>query len=63
MHAAIDEIESALKALGKPSPWSEDIKASDEFLDPLFASYFKRLDLPNLMAKKNFHELAEYVPR
>ena len=62
MQAAIDEIESALKALGKPSPWGVDIKASDEFLDPLFASYFNRLDLPNLMAKKNFYELAEYVP-
>ena len=62
MHAAIDEIESALNALGKPSPWSEDIKASDEFLDPLFATYFKRLDLPNLMAKKNFHELVDCVP-
>ena len=62
MDAAIDEIESALKALGKPSPWSPDIKASDEFLDPLFASYFKRLDLPNLMAKKNFHELVDCVP-
>ena len=62
MDAAIDEIESALKALGRPSPWSEDIKASDEFLDPLFASYFKRLDLPNLMAKKNFHELVACVP-
>ena len=62
MQAAIDEIESALEALGKPSPWSEDIKASDEFLDPLFASYFKRLELPNLMAKKNFYELVVCVP-
>ena len=62
MQTAIDEIESALKALGKPSPWSEDIKASDEFLDPLFASYFKKLELPNLMAKKNFYELVDCVP-
>ena len=36
--------------------------ASDEFLDPLFATYFKKLGLPNLMAKKNLYELAEYVP-
>ena len=62
MREAIAEVESALKALGKPSPWSDDIKASDEFLDPVFASYFKRLDLPNLMAKRNFRELVEYVP-
>ncbi len=63
MRDAIAEVASELKALGRPSPWSEDIKARDEFLAPLFASYFKRLDLPNLMARKDFHELAEYVPQ
>lgn len=63
MREAIAEVESALKELGKPSPWSDDIRASDEFLDPVFASYFKRLDLPNQMAKKNYDELAEYVPK
>ncbi|MXY23804.1 MAG: AAA family ATPase [Acidobacteria bacterium] len=62
MRAAIDEIESALKALGKGSPWSADIKASDDFLTPLFKAYFERLRLPNLMAKKNFHELVRHVP-
>ena len=43
-------------------PWSDDIKASDDFLVPLFESYFGKLGLPNLMAKKNFYELAEHVP-
>ena len=62
MRKSIDEIESALKTLGKGSPWSADIKASDDFLTPLFETYFSTLDLPNLMAKKNFYELAEYVP-
>ena len=62
MRKTIDEIESALKTLGKGSPWSADIKASDDFLTPLFAEYFGKLGLPNLMAKKNFYELADYVP-
>ena len=62
MRTAIDEIESALLTLGKGSPWDADIKASDEFLTPLFETYFSRLGLPNLMAKKNFHVLADYVP-
>lgn len=53
MRKSIDEIESALKTLGKGSPWSADIKASDDFLTPLFETYFSTLDLPNLMAKKN----------
>ena len=62
MRESIDEIESALQTLRKGAPWDADVKASDEFLDPLFRSYFMKLDLPNLMAKKNFHELAVYVP-
>ena len=62
MGQALDEVESALKTLGRGSPWSADIKASDEFLVPLFKSYFETLGLPNLMAKKNFYELAEHVP-
>ena len=62
MREAIAEIEGALKALGKESPWSPDIKASDDFLAPLFHSYFGKLGLPNLMAKKNFYELAAHVP-
>ena len=62
MDDSIDEIESALTSLGKASPWSGDIKASDDFLDPLFGAYFKRRDLPNPMAKKSFYELVEYVP-
>ncbi len=62
MRESIAEIESALKTLGKGSPWDPDVKASDDFLDPLFLSYFGKLGLPNLMAKKNYHELADYVP-
>ena len=62
MSQAIEGVESALNTLGKGSPWSADIKASDDFLIPLFKSYFKTLGLPNLMAKKNFYELAEHIP-
>ncbi|MDE0030339.1 MAG: AAA family ATPase [Deltaproteobacteria bacterium] len=62
MWQAIDQVETALNTLGRGSPWDGDIKASDEFLEPVFKAYFERLGLPNLMAKKNFYELAEYVP-
>ena len=62
MRESIAEVESALKTLGKGSPWDPGIKASDDFLVPLFEAYFRKLGLPNLMAKKNFHELAEHVP-
>jgi len=60
MEAAIDEIEAAITTLGG-SPWSADIKATDEFLDPLFKNFFDRLELPTLLRKADYHELARYV--
>ena len=62
MRSAISEVESALATLGKGSPWGPDLKASDEFLTPLFKSYYDKLGVPNLMAKKSFYELTDYVP-
>ncbi len=62
MREAINEIEKALTTLGKGSPWTPDAKVSDDFLTPLFEAYFRKLDLPNIMAKKQFYELAAYVP-
>lgn len=62
MREAIAEVEAALKTLKQLSPWSPDTKASDDFLVPLFEAYFKRLQLPNLMGKTDFHHLAELVP-
>ena len=62
MREAIGEIESALESLGRGSPWEGSVKASDDFLDPLFRAWFRKLGLPNVMAKKSFHELVEHVP-
>ena len=57
----IAEIQSALETLGRGSPWSPDTKVSDDFLDPLFESFFKKLGLENLMRKTNYHTLVQYV--
>jgi len=62
MRESMRELETALRTLGKGSPWDPQTKVSDDFLTPLFQNYFKRLALPNLMAKKNFYELAFFVP-
>ena len=59
---SVGEIEDALRTLGEAPPWSPDLKVSDKFLTRLFERYFEKLDLPNIMAKKNFHELAHLVP-
>ena len=62
MEEAIEEVTRAMETFGKGSPWDVNTKVSDDFLDPLFRSYFRRLGLYNVMAKKNFHELAYFVP-
>ena len=63
MEAAIAEIERALASLGEASPWSPDIKATDRFLDPLFASYSKRLGMPLCLRKSMYSQLATLMPR
>lgn len=51
-------------ALANPDDrWWREMKASDDFLDRLFESYFARLGLPNLMRKTDYHQLAALVPR
>lgn len=62
MREAIAEISSALEALGKGSAWDKDTKVSDDFLTPLFRSYFGKLGIPDVMQKKRFYDLAKYVP-
>ncbi|MBI2759968.1 MAG: AAA family ATPase [Chloroflexi bacterium] len=36
-------------------------KISDEYLDVIFAEFFKRLALPNLLRKTDYHTLARFV--
>ena len=62
MRESISELEQALMTLGKGSPWDPGTKVSDDFLTPLFQNYFKKLGIPNLMAKRDFHELGYLVP-
>lgn len=62
MAESVTEIEQAFMKLDKGSPWDADVKVSDDFLRPLFSTYFKKLHLPNLMEKKSFYVLAAYVP-
>lgn len=43
--------------------WWRSVKASTDFLDPVFEEFFKRRRLPNLMRKTDYHVLARKVPR
>ena len=62
MRSVIEEVTHSFEVLGKGTPWDPNVKASDDVLKPIFEQYFTQLNLPNLMAKKSFHELVQYVP-
>ncbi len=62
MEERITEIEKARETLGQESPWSPDIKVTDDFLDRLFETFFEKLEMPNLIQKTNYHTLVQYLP-
>lgn len=62
MQAAISEVTAARRTLGQADPFDEQTKASDDCLAPVFRLYFRKLSLPNMMEKTNFHELVRFVP-
>ena len=61
MKHAIEEISKSHETLGKDKPWGPDIKASKDFLKPVFKKYSEQLSLPKIMRKTSFHQLAEYL--
>jgi len=63
MKESIGELSSAARKMRKPDVWSADIKATDDFLDPLFENYYEKLRQKNLLRKTNYHILAGLVPR
>ncbi|PZR75676.1 MAG: AAA family ATPase [Chthoniobacterales bacterium] len=63
MRECIDEVSGALRTLGKPGPWSAEVKASDDFLTPVFELFFQKLELPNLLRKTDYHILAGFVAK
>lgn len=62
MKACIAEITQALNTMGKGSPWSTDIKASEEVLIPLIRNYALKLGLPvQTENKARLHELVDFI--
>jgi predicted ATPase len=60
MRDAIEEIEAAQRTLGKDI-WSNDIKATDEVLDPVFRRYFAQIKEPLLFRKADYHGLVRFM--
>jgi len=61
MQECINDLVPPVALRNLDDRWWSDVKASDEFLDRLFDVFFKRLELPNLMRKSDYHVLAELV--
>lgn len=60
MQKAIAEVTRLLE-VDEKSPWSEDVKASDEVFDRVFRLFFRELNLPLAFRKANYYELIEYL--
>jgi len=64
METSISELEEAMAAISvSPVPWSTDIKASDEFLTPLFDKFYEKVGTPNQTTKGNYYEIASFLSR
>jgi ABC-type taurine transport system ATPase subunit len=62
MQECIDDFVPRAALRDRSDAWWINTKASDEFLDRLFVAFFKKLGLPNLLQKTDYHVLARYVP-
>jgi len=63
MDEEITKLTTALELFGKKSPWSADIKVTDDFLDPLFTNFSKELGIPLVLRKSGYSALVEYANR
>jgi ABC-type lipoprotein export system ATPase subunit len=62
MEKAIAEVTHLLEIDDK-SPWSPDVKASDEVLDRIFRVFFKEMGLPLSFRKRDYHLLAGFLQK
>lgn len=62
MERAIAEVTHLLE-IDEKSPWSPDIKATDEVLDRVFRVFFKEVNLPLSFRKRDYHILAGFLTK
>ncbi len=49
--------------IDEKSPWSSDVKATDEVLDRIFRVFFKEINLPLSFRKRDYHLLAGFLSK
>lgn len=63
MDEIVQDLVPKVALKDRKDKWWLDTKMSDDFLDRVFAMFFEKLGLPNVMRKKSYYELARYVPK
>jgi len=61
MDEAIQEVESALRTVNLGSPWDGGLNVSEQFLPPVFSTFYAKLGKFNAMSKSEFHTLVNYM--
>lgn len=62
MEKAIVDVTHLLE-IDEKSPWSPDVKATDEVLDRIFRVFFKEINLPLSFRKRDYHLLAGFLTK
>ena len=62
MRDCIEDLVPRAALRDRNDPWWSETKATDQFLNRLFESFFAKLEIPNLMRKSDYHVLVRYVP-
>ena len=61
MNESITEIENAREVLGQTSPWDADTRVSEDFLRPLFRSFYQKTGMAGRVSKSDYNFLVEYM--
>lgn len=62
MEKAIADVTHLLE-IDERSPWSPDVKATDEVFDRIFRVFFKEIKLPLSFRKRDYHLLAGFLSK
>lgn len=61
MAASIAETENAMQLLDRGSPWDGNTKVSDDFLGPLFRSFYSKTGMSSIQTKADYHFLVSHI--
>ena len=61
MKDAVSEVENARRILGQTSPWDGGTKVSEDFLAPVFRTFYDKTGMSSAVAKSDFHFLVGYI--